>query len=410
MNTNNHLPSNIRLEELMHLYFSQRISTDDLEELWCYVNDPFYQEQIKALIPDATEQVIDTEKINPERAKSILASVFEDSDKAETIQKQDNSSVTLSTMMHTYWKSFAVAASVIGILCLGTWLYTTQRASLVNENITLASTQDIDAGTVGATLRLSDGRIVQLDTTNGGDIARESGIKVEKGGDGTLVYSYTGRQDQGNEPHTLATAVGQTYVVLLPDGSKVWLNAKSALTYKPNLIEGNKRIVHLSGEAYFEIAKDSSRPFIVKSRGQEVRVLGTHFNINAYDNEPYIATTLLEGSVSLHTAKGQKVLVPAEQAINRAGEIHVSSVNLENIIDWKDGDFAFRNIDFVTAMRKIERWYNVEMVYDASLPKDLQAGGWISRKKKLSSVLDFIESSKLVKFRVEGRKVYVMKY
>ncbi len=401
MNTDQDRPSHQRLEDLMALYFAQRISLAEQDELWGYINDPFYQQQIKDLIPDSTQQDLSEEGLEEQRADAILGLIF---------AKADQEDKKIRVMGKAMWRRISVAAAVVAILCIGGWFYYSgPKAPELGVDTDLVH-QDVPAGTEGATLRLADGRTIVLGDAAEGEIASEAGIMVEKGVDGELTYRVEALEGDVQHPHVLATDRGQTYRVLLPDGSTVWLNAMSELTYRPALVEAGKRVVQLKGEAYFEIAKDTKHPFVVKSRNQEVQVLGTHFNVNAYNDEPFVTTTLLEGAVRLHTGGVERLLSPGQQAVNRGGELRIRTVNLDNITDWKDGDFAFQQVDFRTALRKIERWYDVEMVYDESLPKDLAAGGWISRKKSLASVLRFIESTKMVRFRIEGRKVYVTRY
>ncbi len=402
MNTNKHRASHQRLEDLMTLYFAQRISEAEQEELWGYVNDPFYQQQVMDLIPDSTTLDLSEGRLDESRADAILGMIFAEVDRQEE-------PVKIYAMPRPIWKRMSVAAAVVAVLSIGAWFYYSE-SNVKNTEEEQRFAQDISAGSEGATLQLADGRIIVLGATADGEIASEAGIMVEKGKDGELTYRVADTEGDTQYPHVLSTDRGQTYRVLLPDGSKVWLNAMSELRYRPNLMESGKRMVHLKGEAYFEIAKDMEHPFVVRSQNQDVQVLGTHFNVNAYPDEPFIATTLLEGAIRLHTDGTQRLLQPGQQAINKDGQVRVRTVSLENIIDWKDGDFAFQQVDFRTALRKIERWYDVEMIYDESLPTDLEAGGWISRKKNLSSVLRFIESTQIVRFKVEGRKVYVSRY
>ncbi|WP_316819208.1 FecR family protein [Pedobacter nyackensis] len=384
-----------RLKELMGLYFEQDIEDKEKQELWGYVNDPMFAHEVKSLIPNATEHPLPSYTLNEVKENRILGSIFRD-DSAEVDKHRIG------------WRQLCIAASIVVVLsCLTFALFKSQYSGIKPKDFVA---RDIPAGNHGATLTLADGRTIHLTEVGNGEIAREAGVKIEKGRDGEIVYRMDSKAEKGNQVNTLTTSRGQTYSVLLPDGTKVWINAASELRYMANLIEDGRRVVNLKGEAYFEVSKDQRHPFIVRSQGQEVEVLGTHFNINAYENEPYISTTLLEGSIRLHTSARQQILKPGQQAQNTSGNLQIRPAHLDNITDWKEGDFSFKNVDFLAALRKIERWYNVEMIYDKSLPKDLQAGGWISRKKSLSSVLDFIESANMVRFKVEGRKVYVAPY
>lgn len=397
MDSKGNYKSTARLKELMRLYFEQNIDDQEKQELWGFINDPTFADEVKSLIPDATEYPISRYQLEEEKQHKILGFILGD----EHVEADKPGKLSI-------WRQWSIAASIVVALSVLTFIFfKSQIPNLSNKNLVA---QDIPAGNHGATLTLADGRTIHLRDVGNGEIAREAGVKIEKGNGSEIVYRLDSKTEKENQVNTLTTAKGQTYAVSLPDGSRVWINAASELRYMTNLIEGGRRVVNLKGEAYFEIAKDHKHPFVVKCNGQEVEVLGTHFNINAYENEPYIATTLLEGSIRLQTAAQQKLLKPGEQAQNNSGNLQIRLTNTDNVTDWKDGDFAFKNVDFLTALRKIERWYNVEMIYDKSLPKDLQAGGWISRKKSLSSVLNFIESVNMVRFKVEGRKVYVTPY
>jgi ferric-dicitrate binding protein FerR (iron transport regulator) len=283
-----------------------------------------------------------------------------------------------------------------------------QQQSVKPEDI-VAGLSDVDPGRLSATLTLADGKKIKLTGAKNGELAKQAGVVITKSADGQLVYEIKEKSANADQMNTLSTANGETYKVRLPDGSLVWLNSASSLTYSAGLNEDGKRRVSLTGEGYFEIAKDKAHPFVVKTASQEVEVLGTHFNINSYKDEAAVATTLLEGSVRVSGAVGQKVLKPGEQAINGANGIRVAKVDAENVVDWKDGDFYLNHLDYRTAMRKISRWYDVDIVYEKSVPADLEAGGWISRSTKLSLVLKMIESSGTVKFRVDGRTIYVSK-
>lgn len=310
-------------------------------------------------------------------------------------------------MVYSLWPRIAVAASIILVIGAGVFFYTNRPATETVQTDTYAN--DVAPGKQGATLTLANGKKIRLTDAVNGELAKEAGVVITKSVNGQLVYEIKDAERESNNINVLSTAQGETYQVRLPDGSLVWLNAASSLTYSAALNERGQRRVRLDGEGYFEIAKDKAHPFIVQTDKQEVEVLGTHFNINAYKDEGGVKTTLLEGSVKISSGQNKQILKPGYQAINSGNAIKVSEVDTENITDWKNGDFYLDRIDFKSAMRKIERWYNVEVVYDASVPDNMETGGWISRNKSLSQVLSFIESSGLVHFKIEGRKVYVSK-
>lgn len=307
------------------------------------------------------------------------------------------------------WPRIAVAAAVATVI-FGAGLFYFQHTRVKNDLVAVGrGVHDVAPGKQGATLTLASGKKIRLAGAANGELAREAGVEITKTADGQVIYEMkkTGLDD--DRINTLATERGETYVLTLPDRSKVWLNAASSLTYRASLNERGRRVVKLSGEAYFEVAKDKAHPFVVETAGQKVEVLGTHFNVNAYGDEPGIATTLLEGSVRVSAGNESRKIVPGQQALNKGGQLKVAKVDMENITDWKDGEFNLDNLDFRTAMRKIARWYDVEVVYDKSVPEDIELGGWIPRDSKLSSIVKLIENAGLVRCRIEGRKVYVYK-
>lgn len=313
----------------------------------------------------------------------------------------------VATRRFVAWRRIASVAAAILVVALGFYFYY-DRQQLPQEDLT-GAVQDVAPGAQGATLTLADGKQVRLSDAGSGTIAEEAGVRITKSADGQLIYALSGNGPDANRANTLSTSNGETYQVRLPDGSKVWLNAGSSLTYMPKLVHDGQRRVKLVGEAYFEVAKDKTRPFVVQTRNQDVEVLGTSFNINAYLDEPVTSTTLLEGSIKIKSDKSERFVRPGEQAVNNGKDIQIARIAVENAIDWKDGDFYLNHVDFKMAMRKIARWYDVEVVYDGSVPDGMESGGWIARDKPLSQVLKSIESSGMVRFKVEGRTIHVIR-
>lgn len=324
------------------------------------------------------------------------------------------------------WPRIVAIAAVMALMVFGVYLFNYNKRSITDNNLLV---NDVAPGNIGATLTLGNGKKIKLTDATKGEIAREAGIVVNKTADGQLVYAVSGptrspgtslsKETGASKYNTLSTAKGETYKVRLPDGSLVYLNAASSLTYTSSLIEHGRRTVRLRGEGYFEISKDKEHPFIVRTDNQDVEVLGTHFNINAYEDEQVVATTLIEGSVkvSMHALLDRgvprrqignpKILKPGFQAINNGISIETKIANVERITDWKDGDFNLDGLDFRSAMRKIGRWYDIEVIYKTDLVEGIETGGWLSRNHKLSDVLKVIEKSGFVHFKLEGKKVYV---
>lgn len=310
------------------------------------------------------------------------------------------------------WPRIVVAAAAIAAIVFGIWFYTNTTGRLVGSLVTGDfSVSNVAPGKQGATLTLANGEKIRLSDAVDGELAKESGIRISKTANGQLVYEMASRAEAVPSYHTLTTAKGETYQLRLPDGSLVWLNAASSITYRAALIERGERSVELDGEAYFEVAKDKVHPFVVVSKKQRVEVLGTHFNINTYPDESTAKTTLIEGAVKISSIPGGEaptatILKPAQQAVlNSSGQLSVKNVNTDDAISWKNGDFVFNNEDFKITMRKIARWYDVEIVYDASVPENIELAGWISRKGSLSTVLERIAQAGKLHFKVEGRRV-----
>ncbi|GEP97659.1 hypothetical protein CCY01nite_39190 [Chitinophaga cymbidii] len=264
-------------------------------------------------------------------------------------------------------------------------------------------------GKAGATLTLANGQKIRLSDQAEGELAKQAGVTIRKSASGVLVYEITATDQDASAVNILSTSPGESYEVKLPDGSVISLNSASSLEYPANIAGRSERRVKLAGEAFFQVAKDAKHPFIVEAGNQTVQVLGTEFNINCYADEPSVATTLIGGSVSVKANGATQLLVPGQQARSRNGGLQVAAVDTDSVVDWKNGDFYLNHVDFRTAMRKIARWYNVEVIYDASVPANLRSGGWISRSNNLSTVLKSIEHAGLVTFRIEGRKIYVTK-
>jgi hypothetical protein len=304
------------------------------------------------------------------------------------------------------WLKIIAVAAVLAVVYLGVYFFNNQPEKVATvPKVTL---YDIKSGGYGATLTLANGRKVSLANASKGEIGRESGIIITKSGDGKLVYQVGEKVSDPNAINTLSTARGETYQVRLPDGSLVYLNAASSLTYTTSLIQNGKRIVTLSGEGYFEVAKDKQHPFIVKTGRQEVEVLGTHFNISSYADDEVEKTTLLEGSVKLSASGNYKLLRPGQQAKLSAGKITISDTDTDLAVAWKNNEFVIESENIETIMKMIERWYNVEVVYIGEKTNQ-RFSGKVSRFDKMSKVLEIVEYTGEAHFKVKGRTLYVSK-
>lgn len=251
-----------------------------------------------------------------------------------------------------------------------------------------------------AVLTLANGQKIILESAKKGNIATQGNATVVKLDSGKLAYNING-QSKEIALNTMSTQAGGQYQLTLSDGTKVWLNAESSITY-PSTFTGTTRNVATTGEVYFEVAKNAAMPFHVKSGNQDIEVLGTHFNVNAYPDETAIKTTLLEGSVKVSqlTTNRSQVIKPGQQAALQNNQFNVYEVNTEPIVAWKEGLFRFDHTDIHALMRQFSRWYNVEIVYEGDV-KSEPFFGKIERDYTLAQVLKVLELSK-THFRIEN--------
>jgi len=308
----------------------------------------------------------------------------------------------------TYRIWYPAAAAAV-LIVAGIFFWQHQPKTAVMQTAVLKNKSydaDIQPGKNAAILTLASGKKIDLEQSQNGKIADEPGALVSKIANGTVVYSVNTKWLRSGTVNTLSTVRGQQYQLVLPDGSKVWLNSASSITYPTSFSGMRNRAVKLTGEAYFEVAKDRSRPFIVKTGEQEVEVLGTHFNVNAYNDENATRTTLLEGSVKVTNKNGQGILKPGQQAAVNGGALVISKVNTSESVAWKNGDFRFDNEHFDSVLRQLSRWYNVD-VTGSGMDKDLRFSGTISRSKPISTVLRALELTGQVRFTLDGRTLTV---
>jgi len=284
-------------------------------------------------------------------------------------------------------------------------------SSPTKKEVTAARTaEDVLPGGNKAVLVLSDGQQVKLDSLQTGNPGDDESAVIKKSADGHIVY-FAADNNKLKGFNTVRTPRGGQYEVALPDGSRVWLNAASSITYPAAFNAGERRVM-LTGEAYFEIASlwrnNKKVPFVVETDRQKIEVLGTRFNVNAYDDETGIKTTLIEGKVKVTTENETVILKPNQQFNLDAEGISTKKVDVEPAIDWKNGDFLFADEDLKSVMRKIARWYNVEVIYDSEIPEE-SLSGQISRSRNLSEVLRMLELSGDTKFRIEDGAVHIFR-
>lgn len=309
----------------------------------------------------------------------------------------------------SYYKWPAVAAAVLLCLSLSLYFFTGKKYQETNQITQYPDAGAIQPGANKAYLTLANGKKISLTDAKNGQLASLPGIEVTKTSDGQLIYKVTENPatNLAVAYNTIETPRGGQYQVLLPDGSKVYLNAASSLKYPVNFSSLKERRVELRGEAYFEVVHNPSLPFKVNTGRQIVEVLGTHFNISSYTDEPAIKTTLVSGSVKITDGAETALLKPGQQAIVAAkGPITVNNgVDLEEVTSWKNGMFQFNQADLKAVMRQISRWYDVDVTFEGKVPLD-HFYGKVPRNAKIAEVLGILEASG-INFKIEGKRIIV---
>lgn len=311
------------------------------------------------------------------------------------------------------WYYLSAAASVLIILGLAGYFYLAPARQQVLPAPPALANNDISPGSNKAILTLDNGEKVILEDAKNGIISQQGNTAVNKTDSGQLSYQSTGNAATATVYNTITTPYGGQYQVTLQDGTKVWLNAGSSLRF-PAAFSGDERNVALTGEAYFEVAKDKARPFLVTvgataATPLTVKVLGTHFNINAYPEEQHHTVTLVEGAVKVDYGAANALLSPGKEAIldKTSGRLQTAAADTESAIAWKNGYFIFENEKVESIMRQISRWYDVEISYQGDV-SGKAIGGSLSRSKNVSEVLNMLELTGTVHFKINGRRITVM--
>ncbi len=303
-------------------------------------------------------------------------------------------------------KTLAIAASILACLAVVSAGYFFRVKEKSAKVASIQPTRDYQPGTNKASLRLADGSVIDLDDKLKGKIKETESVTINKTGNGSITYAINKATENNNtlgEQNVISTPKGGQFEVTLEDGTHVYLNAASSLTF-PARFTGSTREVMLIGEAYFEVKKNPRKPFVVKSIVQNIEVTGTHFNVSCYTSEPTL-TTLSEGGVTVSNLKTGKrvILKPGQQTTVTSQETLVKEVDPNDAIAWKDGLFVFTQTPLKQVLNQIGRWYNVSV--DLTTIPAITFDGEISRKLTLLQVIDLLEKSSSLKFKVEGRKI-----
>lgn len=403
------MPMESNFDALFEKFLREDIASEELKMFLHLARQPDHQEKIRELIKEKFDRKAYSGLSDETKLEELFRQMLN-----KTVEERNETGKT--AVIAPVVKRFSVvgvAASILLALGIGVYLYfeivrngrpqvTSQQA-----HTTEALINDIPPGGNRAILTLSDGSVIILDSSSNGRLAMEGSAAVIKLADGRLAYEQAGAGIEKIVYNTMSTPPGGQYELILPDGSKVWLNAASSITY-PTVFEGKERKVKIRGEAYFEIAHNASMPFIVGAEDMKITVLGTHFNVNAYPEEAVAKTTLLQGAVKIECGTNAALLKPGQQAqLAASGKLNVEeNADLEAALAWKNGLFYFNGDDLKSIILQLARWYDLEVHYEGSIPKR-RFSGYVFRHLNVSEALKVLEMNQ-VRFRLEGKKLTVM--
>lgn len=387
---------NTRLEYLFRRYVQKKNSKSELAELIGMIEKPENKGEVNRLIDETFQLPPEIRQIDDQVANYILSGIIKD----------DTVSIAPLQPHRTRISLWVGAAAMVIMVIFSYWLIDNFGKTRDQAKIGLTDQELIVPGRDRAILTLANGSTIFLDSVQNGSI-QQSGLKMRKQNGMLIFESVLSENTSASTWNTISTPRGGQYRIGLPDGSEVWLNASSLLRF-PNSFSGKERVVEISGEAYFEVARDTRKPFRVGVGNMQVTVLGTHFNVNAYPDEQGVKTSLFEGSVKISEGKINRLLKPGQQAIVRNGktEMEINRMNKEEVLAWKNGLFIFNGADITTIMNQIARWYDVRVTYDGSDINRSSFEGKISRSAPLTDVLKILELSG-VKFTVVGKQIIV---
>jgi ferric-dicitrate binding protein FerR (iron transport regulator) len=404
-------PANPTLQQLFAKYLDETITPAELEQLYRLIDGPAALDQLDHLL---AASFADRDQHYPVTSaaerQEMLAGLLHKIDAAQEEQEKLKEQPPLRRLIV---RRILASAAVLLAVAVALWLLGKKPEPAPPAAVQpVAKTTDIPAPTgARATLTLAGGQRILLDSAGSGPLAMQGRTQIDKLPSGQIAYRETGATGDVVLYNTLSTTRGGQSTILLPDGTRVWLNALSSLRFPTAF--GADRTVELDGEAYFEVHTDKNKPFVVQlSDRSRIQVLGTHFNVNAYPDEPTFNTTLLEGSVKINGADNTDSIVirPGEQAQGRANRLVVDKhVNLDNVMAWKNGYFSFDGSNIEAIMRQVSRWYGVKVVYEGDVKAERFAG-YLPRSVHISQLLDVLSLTKTVKFTIQDQTITVKPY
>lgn len=394
-----------RIRYLAARYFDNTCTPAEKLELAEWVRRQTDDAVLQQVLGDAWESHVPLIQMPDDMSDRIVAAMFGRS--METVAMPGTSEAAVAPV-RSYRKIWWAAAAVFLLLGgMGIWSWSHRPSPApVAESRQQRYKNEVMPGSNRAMLTLADGSVIALDSAGNGLLGRQGAVKIIKQANGELAYV----GDGGGEVmfNTMSTPRGGQYHLILPDGTGVWLNAASSITY-PAAFTGKERKVIVKGEAYFEVTANANMPFRVGAGNTEITVLGTRFNVNAYTEEPAVRTTLVDGAVSVAAGKTSTMLRPRMQAkVGKDDVLHVTeNIDTDEITAWKNGFFQFTDADMPTVMRQIEKWYDVKVSYEGAIPEK-SFGGGMQRSLPLTKVLGILEENG-VKFKIEGKNIIVLK-
>jgi transmembrane sensor len=393
-----------KLRELLHQYFDNSISESDCKELLEYLDTEDLQE-IAPMMDEILFSLPETAVLDKSESDAIYRAIRANHhfDQPKQITKNSGS-----------W--YYAAAMILLSLSIGLYFIKTPDQSGESKVAAAKSNpqSSIEPGSKKATLTLGNGQVIDLEAQQQGMLQGTGSSAIRKVKSGEIVYQSgqtSGMEAQyQNAFNNLKTPKGGEYQITLADGTRVWLNSASSLRF-PAAFSGTTRQVELSGEAYFEVAKNATKPFFVIIGKTEIRVLGTHFNVSAYQDDDQATTTLLEGSVQLFSGRNSRMLSPGQQgAISKSSDlISVSRGDISQAMAWKNGYFRFDDQDIRGIMKQVSRWYDVEVEFKQNVVNNKQFGGTFYRNKSIAELLSHLEQlDHHIHFKIIGRRIEIM--
>lgn len=411
---------NERLHFLFQQYLDQKCTLGEETELMQLLAEPSNDETREKLIAECFDSLPETYVLRESEANRIYNQIID-----KPVRRIVPFSLKSSKVLR--WASLAAAVLLIFITVTIVLFSTKKPVNEINQVVEITKTtikqkqlykNDVSPGGNKAILTLADGTKIVLDESSKGSLIKQGKATIIKLDSGRLAYNVQNVPNISMKVilyNTLTTPRGGQYCVTLPDGTIVWLNAVTSLRF-PTVFTGNERRVEIKGEAYFEVAKNAAMPFIVKAGAEEIKVLGTHFNVTAYSDDKVIKTTLLEGQVEVTLPKSHNseierksiILEPGQQSqLDSNKELTVVTADLEEAVAWKNGYFIFSNENIESIMLKISRWYDVKVIFEMD-PLNREFTGNISRTQNVSEVLNMLELTDEVHFKIEGKSITVL--